>query len=146
MRKMYYSIREVAERIGVPAHVLRYWESEFPQLRPKKNRAGNRTYRESDIELLKTIHRLVHEEKYTIAGARRQLRQIAGGIVEGGKAEKAEPGQLTLEAGLTPESQAEGGPAEDRSKEEQRQPLSSAERNLLEETRRTLREILDLLQ
>ncbi|HEB85155.1 MAG TPA: MerR family transcriptional regulator [Bacteroidetes bacterium] len=142
MRKMYYSIREVAERIGVPAHVLRYWESEFPQLRPKKNRAGNRTYRESDIELLKTIHRLVHEEKYTIAGARRQLRQIAGGIVEGGKAEKAEPGQLTLEADLPPTAPATAEPAA----EERKPPLSPTERDLLEETRRTLREILDLLQ
>ena len=52
LRKLYYSIGEVSEIVGVPSHVLRYWESEFPQLRPKKGRAGNRTYQERDIDLI----------------------------------------------------------------------------------------------
>ncbi len=58
---------------GVPAHVLRYWESEFPQLHPKKGRGGNRLYTENDLTLLSRIHDLLHNKKFTIAGARKQL-------------------------------------------------------------------------
>lgn len=54
-------------------YVLRYWESEFPQLKPSKNRAGNRIYRNSDIEIIRSIKRLLYTEKYTIEGARRKL-------------------------------------------------------------------------
>ena len=53
--KLYFSISEVSEMTGVKAHVLRYWESEFPDLRPKKNRAGNRSYREKDIRMVMTM-------------------------------------------------------------------------------------------
>jgi DNA-binding transcriptional MerR regulator len=74
--KTYYSISEVCGQIGVEAHVLRYWESEFSQLRPKKNRAGNRAYRDKDIDVVKRIKHLLYEEGYTIPGAKRQL---AGG-------------------------------------------------------------------
>lgn len=58
---------------GVPAHVLRYWESEFPQLHPKKGRGGNRLYTENDLALLSRIQDLLHNKKFTIAGARKQL-------------------------------------------------------------------------
>ena len=82
--KLYYSISEVAEMAGVKAHVLRYWEAEFPTLRPKKNRAGNRSYRERDINEVKAIRRLLYEEGYKIDGARRILsdRQARGNAVE----------------------------------------------------------------
>ncbi len=73
IRKLYYSIREVSERVGQKPHVLRYWETEFEQLRPKKNRAGNRAYTERDIEVLERIQHLLKEEKYTIEGARQVL-------------------------------------------------------------------------
>ncbi len=73
LKKLYHSIGEVAELIGVPAHVLRYWESEFPQLHPKKGRGGNRLYTENDLSLLARIHDLLHNKKFTIAGARKQL-------------------------------------------------------------------------
>ncbi|MGA2505886.1 MAG: MerR family transcriptional regulator [Chitinispirillaceae bacterium] len=59
--KTYYSISEVCGLIGVEPHVLRYWESEFPLLRPKKNRAGNRAYRDKDIDVVKRIRRLLYE-------------------------------------------------------------------------------------
>ena len=59
---------------GVKAHVLRYWESEFPDLRPKKNRAGNRSYREKDIRMVMTIRDLLYKQGYTIQGARMQIR------------------------------------------------------------------------
>ena len=81
-KKTYYSIREVCEITGLEPHVLRYWESEFTLLRPKKNRAGNRAFREKDIEIVKIIQRLVHVEKYTIQGARKKLVEIRRGISE----------------------------------------------------------------
>lgn len=73
IRKLYYSIREVSERVGQKPHVLRYWETEFEQLRPKKNRAGNRAYTERDIEIVERIQHLLKEERYTIEGARQVL-------------------------------------------------------------------------
>ena len=78
IRKLYYSIREVSERTGLKAHVLRYWETEFEQLRPKKNRAGNRAYTERDIELVEQIQHLLRDQKYTIEGARQALERGEG--------------------------------------------------------------------
>ena len=75
-KKLYYRIGEVCEIVGVEAHVLRYWETEFPPLAPPKNRAGQRTYRAKDIEMLLTIRRLLYEEGFTIAGARKQLSRV----------------------------------------------------------------------
>ena len=74
--KLYFSISEVAEMTSVKPHVLRYWESEFPELRPKKNRAGNRSYREKDIRTVMTIRDLLYQEGYTIAGARNRLKDL----------------------------------------------------------------------
>jgi len=76
--KMYYSISEVAEMTGVKAHVLRYWETEFPTLRPKKNRAGNRNYRPRDIKAVLVIRDLLYKEKFTISGARKKLQEHYG--------------------------------------------------------------------
>ena len=73
--KLYYKIGEVCEVVGVEAHVLRYWESEFPDLSPPKNKAGQRIYRPKDIETLLHIRKLLYEEGFTIAGARKQLAE-----------------------------------------------------------------------
>jgi DNA-binding transcriptional MerR regulator len=73
IRKLYYSISEVATLTDLEPHVLRYWESEFEQLQPKKNRAGNRVYTERDIEAVKRLKHLLREEKYTLEGARQAL-------------------------------------------------------------------------
>lgn len=73
IRKLYYSIAEVSKLTEVKPHVLRYWENEFPELRPAKNRAGNRIYRLGDIRLIFRIKRLLYVDKYTIAGARERL-------------------------------------------------------------------------
>ncbi len=59
---------------NVPPHVLRYWESEFPQLRPKKGRSGNRMYQPKDIEMVQRIRELLYERRFTIAGARSELK------------------------------------------------------------------------
>ena len=76
IKKLYYSIGEVSEATDLKQYVLRYWESEFPQLSPAKNRAGNRTYREKDIELANFIKNLLYEKKYTIEGARQKLKEL----------------------------------------------------------------------
>jgi DNA-binding transcriptional MerR regulator len=76
LRKLYFTIGEVSEQLGVPAHVLRYWESEFPQLRPKKGRAGNRLYQDRDIETITRIKTLLYDQRFTIAGAKTQLSQV----------------------------------------------------------------------
>jgi DNA-binding transcriptional MerR regulator len=96
--KVYYSISEVCGRTGLEPHVLRYWESEFSQLRPKKNRAGNRAYREKDIKVVEYIKYLLYEEKYTIPGAKKKLadgRESDEDRIKqaesGGKTSKPEP-------------------------------------------------------
>ncbi|MBI2794352.1 MAG: MerR family transcriptional regulator [Ignavibacteria bacterium] len=75
IERLYYSITEVSKLLDEEQHVLRYWEREFQQLRPQKNRAGNRVYSEKDIAILKVIRKLLREERYTVAGAREYLRQ-----------------------------------------------------------------------
>jgi DNA-binding transcriptional MerR regulator len=75
-KKFYYSIGEVCAKTGLEPHVLRYWETEFPQLRPKKNRAGNRAYRDKDIELVRYIKYLLYDEQYTILGAKKKCAEI----------------------------------------------------------------------
>ena len=72
--RLYYSIAEVGEMVKVKPYVLRFWEKEFPALRPKKNRAGNRIYQKKDIELVKEIRDLLYKEGYTILGARHRLK------------------------------------------------------------------------
>lgn len=74
LRKLYYSIGEVSQITDVPAHVLRYWETEFPQLNPKKGRGGNRMYQARDLELVQQIKSLLYDRRFTIAGARAELR------------------------------------------------------------------------
>jgi len=71
--KLYRSISEVSDMLRVKAHVLRYWETQFSMLRPKKNRAGNRMYRPEEVRLLIRIKELLYDRRFTIAGARRTL-------------------------------------------------------------------------
>jgi len=73
-KRMYYSISDVSDMIGLKAHILRFWESEFPMLKPRKNRAGNRAYTERDIKIIKLIKYLLYDEKYTIDGAKARLK------------------------------------------------------------------------
>tara|TARA_B100001093_G_scaffold416899_1_gene407680 strand:- start:257 stop:592 length:336 start_codon:yes stop_codon:yes gene_type:complete len=70
IKKLYYSIGEVSKIVGLKSYVLRYWETEFKQLTPPKNRAGNRTYRQKDINTILEIKNLLHGKKFTIEGAR----------------------------------------------------------------------------
>ena len=80
IKKLYYSISEVSKTTGLKQYVLRYWETEFTQLKPPKNRAGNRTYRQKDIDVIHKIKELLYKKKFTIEGARKQMepRVITG--------------------------------------------------------------------
>ncbi len=73
IKKLYYSISEVCQLTGLKSYVLRYWETEFRELKPPKNRAGNRTYRKKDIDTIIKIKELLYDKKFTIEGARNQL-------------------------------------------------------------------------
>ena len=72
--KLYFRIGEVSEILGVEPYVLRYWETEFPSLSPKKARSGHRLFRRKDVELLLQIKHLLYEKRFTIEGARQTLQ------------------------------------------------------------------------
>ena len=75
--KLYFRIGEVAELCELPTYVLRFWETEFPQLRPTKSSTGQRMYRRRDVDSALRIRKLLYEEGFTIAGARQHLREEA---------------------------------------------------------------------
>jgi DNA-binding transcriptional MerR regulator len=79
--KLYFKIGEVADIVGVPAYVLRYWETEFRAVKPQKSRAQQRVYRRRDVVTLLKIKHLLYEQKFTIAGARKQLADAPGECV-----------------------------------------------------------------
>src|SRR5687767_15941467 len=93
--KLFFKIGEVCELAGVQAHVLRYWESEFPMLAPQKNRAGQRVYRRRDVEIALRIKELLYDDQYTIAGAkkRRSNELRAGGKLKVVSAEDGSDGE-----------------------------------------------------
>jgi len=88
IKKLYYSISEVSKITSLEQYVLRYWETEFDELKPAKNRAGNRIYTNKDIKLIMHIKKLLRDEKYTIEGAKKVLETYSP--------EPDEGGQLTL--------------------------------------------------
>lgn len=83
IKKLYYSIGEVSEMTDLEQHVLRYWESEFEQLRPRKNRAGRRVYTDEDIAMVQRVQHLLKEDKYTIEGAKQVLEREERGEITG---------------------------------------------------------------
>ena len=82
--KLYFKIGEVSEIAGLPTHVLRFWESEFNMINPKRTPTGQRQYRKQDLELILNIKYLLYDKKYTIQGAKRHLRYLS-------KAEQEKP-------------------------------------------------------
>lgn len=87
--KLFFKIGEVGQIVGVKPHVLRYWESEFPALRPLKTRGSHRMYRRRDVELAVLLRRLLHEERLTVAGAKKRLREMTREV--GGASGQTEP-------------------------------------------------------
>lgn len=101
LRKEYYSIGEVCDLVGLKAHVLRYWETQFPPLKPSKNRAGNRVYQRKEIRLIILVKRLLYHEKYTIEGARQKVEELR----KGGEMDEAT--QRSLDAATVDEIRGE---------------------------------------
>jgi DNA-binding transcriptional MerR regulator len=102
MKKLYYSISEVSRITDLEQYVLRYWETEFEQLKPAKNSSGNRIYTNKDIKLILLIKKLLKEEKYTIEGAKKILKNynLSGDEVKEGDGMKVvdvkKGGELSL--------------------------------------------------
>lgn len=76
--KLYFKIGEVSKIAGVPAHVLRFWESEFPRISPRRTESGQRLYTRKDVELVLEIKTLLYQRRFTIDGARQHLRLRSG--------------------------------------------------------------------
>jgi DNA-binding transcriptional MerR regulator len=107
MKKLYYSISEVSRITDLEQYVLRYWETEFDQLKPAKNSSGNRIYTNKDIKLILLIKKLLKEEKYTIEGAKKILKNfnISGDEIKEGEevdVSKTRGGELSLFDGSFP--------------------------------------------
>ena len=96
------TIGEVSEALGVPQHVLRFWETKFPQVRPLKRGGGRRYYRPEDVSLLRHIRHLLHAEGYTVRGVQKLLRERASKPVTA----LAEPDRIETESPLSPEDRA----------------------------------------
>ena len=109
--KLYFKIGEVAELVGVETHVLRYWEKEIPFIRPSKTVSNQRRYRRKDVEVFREIRRLLHDERYTLAGARRCL---LGGERPKEEAPSALPVTTTAPKSATHRSRSEPAPDSDR--------------------------------
>jgi len=77
--KEFFSIKEVADMLGLKPYILRYWEKEFAILRPKRNRVGRRYYSKRDIDIVRMIRNILYEQGYTIAGAKKKLVTITEG-------------------------------------------------------------------
>jgi DNA-binding transcriptional MerR regulator len=146
--KLFFKIGEVCELAGVQAHVLRYWETEFPTLAPQKNRAGQRTYRRRDVEMALRIKELLYDEQYTIAGAKKKLANElrAGSIRDTDTATAAKPAMRSLK----PPPSLAGRFASSRATQTEPQPArgfeaTNEQKDALRQIAKELREILDLL-
>ncbi len=91
IKKLYYSISEVSKITDLEQYVLRYWESEFEELKPAKNRAGNRIYTNRDIKLILYIKKLLRDERYTIEGAKQVLKSYTPEVDSGEQLELIDP-------------------------------------------------------
>ena len=167
--KLFFKIGEVCELAGVQAHVLRYWESEFPMLAPQKNRAGQRVYRKRDVEMALRIKELLYEDQYTIAGAKKRLtNELRGGgklkvvgeedgahdSAAANDANDASTANAALGANGSPNANAAGtngspSPADGFTTPAYRSsvaPLAAEERQALKQFAAELRDLLSLLE
>ena len=149
--KLFFKIGEVCELAGVQAHVLRYWESEFPMLAPQKNRAGQRVYRKRDVEMALRIKELLYEDQYTIAGAKKRLtNELRGGgklKVVGAEEDGQAPASEVTASDASSSSSSDGElfappPSYTRSVA----PRTAEERQGLKQLASELRELLSLLE
>lgn len=104
----YRTIREVADSMDLPQHVLRFWETRFPQIRPLKRAGGRRYYRPDDIERLRVIRRLLYDEGYTIKGVQKLFKQQGVQALSGGAALEGGPPAESMNGGAPPAGSANG--------------------------------------
>lgn len=100
--KLYFKIGEVAKLIDVEPHVLRFWESEFPQISPSKSRTKQRLYKKDDVQTILTIRELLYEQKFTIEGARRRLKEMKQLMK---KNKKSDDSQISMEFAAEPKQE-----------------------------------------
>ncbi|SRR5579884_909252 len=124
--KLYFRIGEVARLAGIKPYVLRFWETEFPNLGPKKSGAGHRLYRRKDVELVLEIKRLLYEQRFTIEGARKIL--------------EARPKSEAARSAAKPSRARAGNPVR------RQRDLFDGSDGLLDAVRKELREILRILK
>lgn len=120
LEKPFYKIGEVCSLTGTQPYVLRFWESEFPTLAPKKNRTGQRVYRKRDIDLIHRIKTLLYEEEYTIPGARKILESEDGedgGVKAGRELERLRVAEDQVHASAPIASEDDSAPSAGRSQE-----------------------------
>jgi len=148
--KLFYKIGEVCEITDTQPYVLRFWESEFPQLAPKKNRSGQRVYQRKDIDTVVRIKSLLYEEEYTIAGARRKLEEEHQTTRSSGDG-AADDRRETVSEEDHPVDLLSSRAARRARKEQPTLPTGDPEREArleraLAEVKETLREVLQLLR
>lgn len=141
--KLFFKIGEVCELAGVQAHVLRYWESEFPMLAPQKNRAGQRVYRKRDVEMALRIKELLYEDQYTIAGAKKRLTNELRG---GGKLKVVGEEGTGQDSNGSATAETESFAPANSSYVSSVAPLAAEERQGLKQLAAELRELLALLE
>src|SRR5918999_6126111 len=141
--KLFFKIGEVCELAGVQAHVLRYWESEFPMLAPQKNRAGQRVYRKRDVEMALRIKELLYEDQYTIAGAKKRLTNELRG---GGKLKVVGNDEDSNSSEPVAFSETEVSPPPTEYVRSAAPPRTAEERQGLKQLAAELRELLSLLE
>jgi len=129
---MFYKIGEVARITGLEPYVLRYWETEFPEINPRKGRGGQREYRRQDLDVILTIQRMLHGDQYTISGAKRKLREAGAKSCVQTSADSAQ--KTAQQASLETPSEATSGDA-----------VSGAETELVQKTQKGLRDLLQLM-
>jgi DNA-binding transcriptional MerR regulator len=147
------TIGEVADELDLPPHVMRFWESKFPQLKPLKRGGGRRYYRPEDIALLRRIRRCLYHDGYTIRGVQKLLADLSRGGASPAEAGSSMPSLFPLDAALEPQGAAEspGEPPPERpARRTSRRPTTSDvgepdRRAALEEIRRELSEARALL-
>ncbi|HEY0006782.1 MAG TPA: MerR family transcriptional regulator [Pyrinomonadaceae bacterium] len=157
--KLFFKIGEVCEITGVQAHVLRYWESEFPMLAPQKNRAGQRTYRKRDVEMALRIKELLYDDQYTIAGAKKKLASELRGASKlkvvtpdmtasqsGPQAAPTQPAQPSAQASAQPSATQEQRAAQLAGETRQSYALPAAGTAITDDQRASLRHLAGQLR
>ena len=143
--KSLFRIGEVSRITAIKAFVLRYWETEFPMLQPEKTPSGHRLYRREDVQTVLEIRRLLYDEGFTIAGARRHLRERGSGGT-GAELESASPGATAGNGEVNAAASPASGESRVPQSQAQQDPLAAISRKTLLDLRDSLRAFLTLLE